>query len=222
MVDPTTGFVTIEWQQWLQNPQVRSIVLGQVIGVASGGTGLAAGTTGGVLAFTGSTTLESTAAGTTTQLLHGSPTGALTWAAVSLANDVTGTLSTANVGFGALTNSISGDVSLNDTGLYFDGPIVAQGTTGKWFASGTVTLTDTAGAANMYAKLWDGTTVIASGVQRVSAANQFAHIALSGYIANPQGDIRISVRDVSSTSGAILADQTGNGKDSTISAFRIG
>lgn len=118
-----------------------------------------------------------------------------------------------------ITNSISGDVSLNNTANYFDGPTVAQGSTGTWFASGSVTVRDTS-SASILVKLWDGTTVIASGA--VSAvANNNTLIALSGYIASPAGNIRISVRDASNTSGLILADASGEAKDSTVTAFRV-
>lgn len=123
----------------------------------------------------------------------------------------------------ALTNSLSGDVALNNTSNYFDGPTVAQGTTGTWFASGQVTVKDTAGIALFYWKLWDGTTVIASGLSnQFSGAASGVTISCSGYIASPAGNIRISVRDAGSTSGSILANDSGNSKDSTISVFRIG
>jgi hypothetical protein len=119
-----------------------------------------------------------------------------------------------------ITNSLSGDVSLNNTGTYFDGPTVAQGTVGTWFASGTITLIDTGGPANISVKLWDGTTVIASAFVQVSN-NQQATLSLSGYLASPAGNIRISAKDASLTTGKILFNASGNSKDSTISAIRI-
>lgn len=89
-------------------------------GVAQGGTGLASGTSGGVLGFTGTTTLASSVAltannlvigggagatptplgslGTTTQVLHGNAAGAPTWGAVALATDISGILPPANAG----------------------------------------------------------------------------------------------------------------------------
>jgi hypothetical protein len=75
----------------------------------------------------------------------------------------TGTLPPARLGLGQLTNSLGADVALNNTANYFDGPSVAQGSTGTWFGTGTMTLTDSGGAQNFYCKLWDGTTVMASG-----------------------------------------------------------
>jgi hypothetical protein len=121
-----------------------------------------------------------------------------------------------------VTNSLGADVALNNTANYFLGPTVAQGTAGTWFASGTVEVYDTAGAASIHAKLWDGTTVIASVETSTPGAGNAISISLSGFLASPAGNIRISVRDVSSTSGVLAFNTTGNSKDSTLSAFRIG
>ena len=117
------------------------------------------------------------------------------------------------------TNSLAADVTCNDTALYFDGPSVAQGSTGTWFASGTITISAFQGHEN-YAKLWDGTTVIASARIALNNANHGTSISLSGYITSPAGDIRISLRDASGT-GLIAWNASGNEKDSTISVFRI-
>src|SRR5215469_1021265 len=38
--------------------------------------------------------------------------------------------------------TLGADVALNNITTYFDGPSVAQGSVGTWYASGTVTLTD--------------------------------------------------------------------------------
>jgi hypothetical protein len=122
--------------------------------------------------------------------------------------------------FGPITNSIGADVALNNTGNYFDGPSVAQGTSGTWFVSGSVSVKDTAGAGIFVSKLWDGTTVIASGLITTSAINERGIISLSGYIVSPAANLRISVRDTSSTSGLILFNDSGNSKDSTITAIR--
>jgi hypothetical protein len=125
------------------------------------------------------------------------------------------------LGFAPITNSIGSDVTLNNTANYFTGPTVAQGTSGTWFASGSVTMKDTAGAASFDVKLWDGTTVIASAQAASTGANNAVSISLSGFIASPAGNIRISVKDITSTSGLILFNQTSNSKDSTVTAIRI-
>ena len=119
-----------------------------------------------------------------------------------------------------IANTLSGDVSLSNTGTYFTGPTCAQGASGTWFASGTVVVADTAGTATINAKLWDGTTVISSAVI-VVAINQAQIIALSGFITSPAGNIRISVNDASSTSGLIIFNSSGNSKDSTLTVVRI-
>ena len=122
-----------------------------------------------------------------------------------------------------LTNSIAADVTCDNTGAYFTGPTVAQGTSGTWFAAGTVTVKDTVGAAVFDVKLWDGTTVIDSARGfHPNVGGAHVAISLSGAIASPAGNIRISVNDPTSTSGFIVANATGLGKDSTITVFRIG
>lgn len=120
----------------------------------------------------------------------------------------------------SLTNSLTGDVSLNNTANYFDGPSVAQGTSGTWFVSGTVTVND-ASTAVYLAKLWDGTTVIASTEIVVLSTQTVGSISLSGVITSPAGNLRISVRDSTTTAGLIKFNITGNSKDSTITAVRL-
>lgn len=122
--------------------------------------------------------------------------------------------------FSQVTNSLSGDVALNNAANYFDGPSVAQGTAGTWLASGTVTVDDTAGAAQIFVKLWDGTTVIASAVSFVQSVGRQTPLSLSGFLAAPAGNLRISVKS-NSVSGLIRFNSSGNSKDSTVSAIRI-
>ena len=121
-----------------------------------------------------------------------------------------------------ITNSLGADVALNNTGTYFDGPSIAQGTSGTWFVSGSVTVYDTVVPVGINAKLWDGTTVIASANMSALTAGNPIVIALSGYIASPAGNLRISVKDLTAITGKILFNQSGNSKDSTITAIRIG
>lgn len=121
---------------------------GTTVAVASGGTGLTAGTSGGVLAYTATGTLASSAAltanalvlgggagvvpssmaslGTTTTVLHGNAAGAPTFGAVALATDVSGTLAAAQ--FPALTGAITTTAgslatTLQNTGPGATGPI---------------------------------------------------------------------------------------------------
>ena len=117
--------------------------------------------------------------------------------------------------------SLGADVALNNTANYFTGPIVALGSVGTWLVMGTITARDTAGAAGIYARLSDGTTVIDSARSDTAGANFYTSVSVSGIITNPTGNLRIEVRDASSTSGVIIFNATGNSKDSTISAIRI-
>ena len=119
-----------------------------------------------------------------------------------------------------ITASLGGNVALNNTANYFDGPSVAQGSI-SCFASGTVTVSGNTSDL-LFLKLWDGTTVIASASLEITATGNVYTVSLSGFLAAPAGNIRISVRDSSSTSGSILYNASGNSKDSTITAIRIG
>lgn len=120
-----------------------------------------------------------------------------------------------------LTNSLSGDVALSNTGVYFDGPSVAQGTSGTWLATGNVVLQDTAGAAQFYIRLWDGTTTVDSNAVAGDVAGRWVQASVSGVITSPAANIRISCRDTTSTSGNIIYNKTGLALDSTLTVVRI-
>lgn len=119
------------------------------------------------------------------------------------------------------TNSLGADVLMNNTPTYFDGPSVAQGTVGTWLATGKVTMLDTTATASFICKLWDGTTVIDSGQTNSVAANAPVTMSLSGSLATPAANIKISCRDISSTNGKLIFNSSGNSKDSTLSVHRI-
>jgi hypothetical protein len=122
----------------------------------------------------------------------------------------------------SISNILGADVALNNTSNYFTGPSIAQGTSGTWLATGSVTVLDTGGVIQALVKLWDGTTVIASGKITIpSGAQNGGSITLSGIITNPAGNIRISVRDLSSTNGQIKFNLSGESKDSSLFAIRI-
>lgn len=119
------------------------------------------------------------------------------------------------------TNTLGANVALNNTGLYFDGPSMAQGTAGTWFVTGQVVVNDPAGAALIDCKLWDGVTVIASGMHAISAAGFMGQITLSGILATPANNIKISCRDATSPTGLITFNSSGNSKDSMVTGIRL-
>lgn len=124
----------------------------------------------------------------------------------------------------AFFNSVlTADVALNNTANFFDGPQVAQGGVGSWLVTGTVTVNDaTAGNNAIVAKLWDGTNVAAStGTIVAGATNQYATLTLHGLFTAPAGNIRVSVKDATTTAGKIVFNASGNSKDSSIVAMRV-
>jgi hypothetical protein len=113
---------------------------------------------------------------------------------------------------------LSADVNLSTTNVYFDGPSVNVGATGTWWVYGSVALSDV-GAATFQGKLWDGNTVIQSGVARFQAGGVSGEFG--GSITNPTGNVRISVRNITANTGAIKANLSTVGADSVIYAFQI-
>jgi hypothetical protein len=123
-------------------------------------------------------------------------------------------------GIAVLFNAIPSNIALNNTANYFDGPTVAQGSVGTWFVSGTVAVFDTT-ATNIFCKLWDGTNVIASTPVTIASGSSVLPVSLSGVIAAPAGNLRISCRDTANATGTMEANVTGLAKDSSITAYRI-
>lgn len=118
-----------------------------------------------------------------------------------------------------LSAALGADVALSNTGSYFDGPSVTL-TTGTWLVVSSLTVADTAGAANINFRLYDGTTIYASGRVNISSSSNHT-VTLSAIITNPGATVRIQANDVTSTLGVIKANASGNSKDSTIYAIRI-
>lgn len=114
------------------------------------------------------------------------------------------------------------NVSLNNIAAFFNGPTAANPTVGTWLVIGHVTVLDAAGPASFVARISDGTTVISSGYGSTHAANFSTSISLEGVITNPAGNLRIQVKDESSTSGFIVAGNSGTFRDSQITCVRIG
>jgi hypothetical protein len=189
----------------------------------------------GTLAYTAQIATATAASATTGQvaaatvgvaLLAGAAfTGTVTGITTTASDNSTKMATTAYVdrlgGASALTNSLSGDVTLNNNTLFFTGPQVAQGSSGTWYATGTVTVTDTSGSANFGAILWDGTNIIASGTGSTAGAGVLTSISLSGSLASPAGNIRIAVKDITTNAGFMRFNFSGGGKDCTLSVYRI-
>jgi len=103
------------------------------LGTAQGGTGTSsAGTQYGVPYYATTTSFGSTAAGTTTTLLHGNASGAPTFGAVSLTADVSGTLGVSNGGTGAGAFTQGSVVFAGASGVYTESPSQF-----RWETSGT-------------------------------------------------------------------------------------
>lgn len=207
----------------------------QLAGVLSDETGTGTAVFSISPALTGTPTAPTAAGGTnTTQIAStafvqaavvASTTGVASIAgntgAFTLGTGLTNSTNDLRVSLSTATNVLSGDVALNNTANYFDGPSMAQGTSGTWSVSGSVVLLDaTAGGAVYFCKLWDGTTVIASTTV-FAVAGGHASLTLSGYLASPAANIKISCRDSTTVNGSIKFNSSGNSKDSSIFGTRI-
>lgn len=127
-----------------------------------------------------------------------------------------------SAGISSFNSYLTSDVSLSNTATYFDGPAVAQGTSGTFLAIGTITVLDTSGAAVIDVKLWDGTTILGSSEVTTLGTSISYPIALSGVITNPVGNLRISAKDRSFANGKIAFNTSGNSRDSNITVVKIG
>jgi len=126
-----------------------------------------------------------------------------------------------SVSLSTASNILGADVVLNNTGLYFVGPSMAQGTSGTWLVTGYVTVRDTSAAAGFDVALNDGTTNYATGRGATVGSGSSTVITLTAIVTSPAGNLRMSVRDVGSTNGLIQFNATGNNKDSAIYGIRI-
>jgi hypothetical protein len=192
---------------------------------ASTALGIAIGTAGSVVTNGGALGTPSSGVGTNLTALNGTNVSTGTVANARLAGSGVATVAGASCTLGAtcglssFSNSIGAGVNLSNTSLYFDGPSIAQGTTGTWYASGTVQITSTT-TDTIVCKLWDGTTVVNIEAKSVQGtANEI--ISLSGIFTTPVGNIKISCRDTVSVNGAMSANADSVTKASTVSAFRI-
>lgn len=190
------------------------------------------GSTEGNILYRGASNWSVLAPGTSGQFLQTPGAGSTpSWAnavtSITASTGLTGgtitTTGTVAVSLTSVTNSLGSNTALNSS-TYTDGPSTAQGTSGKWLATGTVTVADTAAtSANINFKLWDGTTIIDSAAITTQNANASARatVSLSGVISSPAANIRVSAISNTSTSSFIF-NQSGNSKDCTLTVVRIG
>jgi hypothetical protein len=130
-------------------------------------------------------------------------------------NDIRTSLTTAS-------NILGGNVTPLSNTIYNDGPSMAQGTSGTWFVTGAIVIAGTTTTGDDIAvKLWDGTTVISSSSFTVSVGNFKHTVHLSGILASPAGNIRISAKNLTTNSGSIIFNGSGNSKDSYVWGVRI-
>jgi hypothetical protein len=189
---------------------------GNILNVASGIPAWAAPTGGGNVSNTGTPVANQIAQWTNSTTVQGVNLASLLTAGAGIA--ITGTPNpTIAIDIPALTNSLTSSVT-TPNGAFADGPSVAQGTTGTWKASGTVTLTAPA-AANFICKMYDGTTTIAASGNNVAGGNNTT-ISLSGLLANPAGNIRIACDDLTAGTGSMAATIGGVSNASNITVTR--
>jgi hypothetical protein len=169
--------------------------------------------------FTGTQVLTESSSGVPSWTTPGTVTSVV--AGTGLSGGTITTTGTVSINMPVLSASLPADVTLTPSNTYVDGPSVAQGTSGTWFVTASITVVDPASANQFSAKLWDGTTIIASGAVITASTTAFLSMTLSGYITSPAGNLRITVKDNGAATGKILFNASGNSKDSTITAIRI-
>ena len=120
-----------------------------------------------------------------------------------------------------LTSSLTTQVIMAASDTWYDGPAVTQGTAGVWYVSATVTVSCVTASTFFPIKLWDGTTVFASTVEWSAVGTCFS-ASVSGIISNPVGNLRVSVLSEGVANNVIEWNRSAVGKDTTITALRIG
>lgn len=128
----------------------------------------------------------------------------------------------------AATTYLGGNVALNNTANYFDGPNTGSiGAAGQvWRISAIAAVRDTAGLAGIAARIFDGTTAHDGRGVTTSAANHEDTIPLETVLTLAGATtFTLQARDQSSTSGQLLTTSAIGGapanKATSITAVRI-
>ncbi len=119
---------------------------------------------------------------------------------------------------------LGADVTMTNANQYYDGPSVSLAA-GTWWVIAAVTVETTSGATGFTAKLWDGTTVVASS-ETVSGAsgNQPCEIVCAGFVSPGSTTTYKISTAATGTGGKIAAAARHNGAGnnaSSIYAVRI-
>jgi len=207
--------------------------------VARGGTGLASGTSGGVLGFTGPTTLASSGAltanalmlgggagatpsvlgslGTTITVLHGNAAGAPTFGQVALATEVSGTLSASNGGTSNAFFAVAGPAAATKTYTFPNASTTILTTNAAVTAAqgGTGQTSYTTGdlpyasAATTISKLADAATGNALISGGVGVAPSYGKIGLTTHVSGTLGPTNGGTGFASYTTGDLLYANSG-------------
>lgn len=119
------------------------------------------------------------------------------------------------------TASLGGNVTINSTVAYIDGPKLTALPPGTYWIDANTLIFD-GGASNVDVVLWDGTNVINSTAPTTAGANVYTPVHLAGYITLAvASDVKLSAMGVTGTTAVMVFNRSGNSKDSTISALRI-
>lgn len=123
------------------------------------------------------------------------------------------------VGLGsASSNALSGDVTLTSANTFYDGPSLSLGA-GSWLLIGQVLVLDTTAAGSkITAKLWDGTTNLASAESESEAAGVPFPLPVK-WVVTPTTTTtyKISVASTVATNGRIKAAAPDNAAGNTAS-----
>lgn len=121
----------------------------------------------------------------------------------------------------SISEALGADSSAITTNTFVEIIDVAQGTTGTFLAMVSFTLLCNANSIPFF-KLWDGTTVIASGGVNIGGSAARFPVHLSGLITSPAGNIRLSVNENNAGSTVVKYDSSGQGKDTVLTVVRTG